>query len=578
MRKHWRFAALALGVVVGVGLFLWVMRLWWLSWLIRLALQDYPIDKLRYEQATWEGRTIRFSGMSLMRGRWTAHIDTLTLRLRWRPCLYIHRVRWEKAVAQPTALSTEGSLSVQPWKLLEKLLRAAAQRLDTLIVQRLEGGPLTCQIRKTTAEWHIYVLWDSLSFPIKMLEEAGGYRITLEPASWKTPRYELGWSAAQGRFHFRRDSFQAEIAFAGLGGYHPRLATERLAYDSVGLELRAHLDWPHWAVQVRPQALPLKMTLTLEGVGRDSFRVTLQVPSQSMDAYIGAFPRGFLSVLSQAQFSGTSALNLVFIYNLQRSDTLDLQIDWQTQGFRIVHWPGKNPLLLREDFVHRPWRSSRTIWLSPQNPDYLSYHQIHPYVLFAILHSEDGGFFYHQGFHKAYFLKALLENWRCQCFRRGAGTITMQLVRNLLLSRQKTLARKIEEILLTALIERFRLLSKERILELYLNMAEWGPEVYGLSEASQFYFAKPPYQLSLAEAVFLGLLLPSPRQYRYYVDDSTHCAKNSLESAFRTIGYFVSKANYVPEDSIAHLSPHQACLRGPARRVFLPPDSLAEDE
>jgi len=101
--------------------------------------------------------------------------------------------------------------------------------------------------------------------------------------------------------------------------------------------------------------------------------------------------------------------------------------------------------------------------------------------------------------------------------------------------------------------------------------------VYGLAEASQFYFAKSPYDLTLAEAIFLGLLLPTPRNYRYFIDDSTHCAKKYLESAFQKIGYFVMKANYLPEDSLTSLSASQACLRGPARRIFLPPDSLGEE-
>jgi hypothetical protein len=101
--------------------------------------------------------------------------------------------------------------------------------------------------------------------------------------------------------------------------------------------------------------------------------------------------------------------------------------------------------------------------------------------------------------------------------------------------------------------------------------------VYGLTEASEFYFAKSPYDLTLAEAIFLGLILPSPKNYRYFIDDSTHCARKSLESAFQRVGYFVSKANFVPEDSLRDLTPSQACLKGPARRIFLPPDSLAEE-
>lgn len=208
--------------------------------------------------------------------------------------------------------------------------------------------------------------------------------------------------------------------------------------------------------------------------------------------------------MGQAQLEGTSALTLQLRYDPALPETLALDIDWRPEGFAVRAWPGRSPLLLRESFVYHPYRSNRQILLSPENPDYLTFRQITPYVLHAVLHSEDGLFFYHRGFQKDRFLQAVRENWRCRCFRRGAGTITMQLVRNLLLTREKTLARKVEEILLTALIERFGLLSKQRIAELYFNMVEWGPEVYGLTEAAHFYFAKPPPRPDYSRGYFSG--------------------------------------------------------------------------
>jgi hypothetical protein len=554
----------------------WLSRLWWLPWLLRGALEGLPLDVLRYEDATWEGRIITLYRVSLYKGRWGLHIDSLWLRLGWNPCLYLGKARLspEKTLS---AFPSQPSPPSNPIKLIQKVLRHL-HRIDTLSAPEIIlPGNFTASFLKGGDTLRLTLHYDSLLLTFQSEGKPSYYAWEVLPVSFSGERMRFAWNSLRGSLSWRGDTFELSVLAKGFSLYYPRLAAQTLSYDSVGGILRVVYRAPEWYVHFRPRALPLDFTLEGRGVAKDSLEWHLHIPAQPFTAYQQSFPRGFFSVLSQARLEGTSALDLCFTYNPRLPDTLDLQVSWQTEGFRVLSWPPPNPLLLQQPFVYHPWRSQRTILLGPENPKYLTYYQIHPYVLFAILHSEDGAFFYHQGFNKEAFLKAILENWRCKCFRRGAGTITMQLVRNLLLSRQKTLARKVEEICLTALIERFRMLSKQRVLELYLNMVEWGPEVYGLTEASEFYFAKSPHDLTLAEAIFLGLILPSPRNYRYFIDDSTHCARKSLESAFQRVGYLVSKLNFVPEDSLRDLSPSQACLKGPARRIFLPPDSLSEE-
>jgi len=577
MRKRLGWIGLGALFMIGIlGAGVWLTRLWWLPWLLRWILGGLPVDRLRYEAARWEGRTITLYQVSLYKGTWHLYIDSLSLRLRWRPSLYFGKTQlshYETTTQSPPSPSSPSD----PLKLIQKGL-SQLEKLDTLFIPHLLlPHHLSCALYKGGDSLRLTALYDSIALTLEAKKHNGYYEWALLPASFSLRRLDMAWSSLKGSLTWQEDTLRFSALGRGISLYHPRLASHRLSYDSVGGLFSLAYTAPQWHLIFTPQALPLDFSLHAHGYGRDSFQLHLQVPPQPFDAYQRAFPRGFFSVLAQARLRGTSALNIQLRYNPLLPDTLTLEVSWKTEGFSIHSWPPPNPLMLREDFSYRPWGSARTLLLSPKNPNYLTYHQIHPYVLFAILHSEDGGFFYHQGFHKELFLKALLENWRCKCFRRGAGTITMQLVRNLLLSRQKNLARKVEEICLTALIERFRLLSKERILELYLNMVEWGPEVYGLNEASQFYFGKGPYDLTLSEAIFLGLLLPSPKNYRYFVDDSTQCAKESLGPVFQRIGYFVRKANFVPEDSTQSLSPSQVCLKGPARRIFLPPDSLSEE-
>ena len=96
------------------------------------------------------------------------------------------------------------------------------------------------------------------------------------------------------------------------------------------------------------------------------------------------------------------------------------------------------------------------------------------------MQSEDGAFFYHKGFLPDAIREALIYDLQVKRFARGGSTITMQLVKNVFLNRNKNFARKLEEALIVWLIETERLTSKERMYEVYLNIAEWGPLIYGI--------------------------------------------------------------------------------------------------
>jgi membrane peptidoglycan carboxypeptidase len=114
---------------------------------------------------------------------------------------------------------------------------------------------------------------------------------------------------------------------------------------------------------------------------------------------------------------------------------------------------------------------------------------------------------HHRGFLQESFRESIVKNYREHRFARGGSTISMQLVKNVFLSRDKTVSRKAEEALIVYLIENLGLVPKERMLEVYLNVIEWGPNVYGIGEASHFYFNKRPSQLTLQESLFLASVI-----------------------------------------------------------------------
>ncbi|MCS7152489.1 MAG: transglycosylase domain-containing protein [Bacteroidia bacterium] len=568
--KRWKWIGLFSVLILsgGVGI-LWILRLRVLPFLIYLVGQRYEIDRVKYEAAEWSTlREIAFYHLSVEKNHWMLIADTLRVLLF--PSLSIRIKNGEVAQKESSsAYSTPSSAprSFSAFGNFRKLIRLVS-RIDTIVCDHLLlpkgirltlnkfGKLCTAQVRRDTFQvlLHSTIGEDSLSFQIPP------GRISLNGENF------LSWDSLTGHLTVSPESLSADLQAEGVQVFHHRLASRKLSYAQVGFHLKSIVHADSFLVELMPRALPLQGILAVGGqLSGNRAWLKLDIPRQPHQAYLQAFPQGFFTCLDKAKLGGSSSLSLKLVYDPSLPDTLALEVDWQPEGFVIYAWEGvRTPLTLRESFSYSPPGSTRTILVSPDQPNFLVFSQITPYVLHAVLHSEDGVFFSHQGFQKAHFLKAMLENWHCRCFRRGAGTITMQLVRNLLLSREKTLARKVEEILLTAIIERFHLLSKQRIAELYLNIIEWGPDVYGLVEASRFYFGKEPHDLTIPEAIFLGMLLPNPKTYRFFIDKETGCVLSAYKPHFQKIAYFLVRQNYLPPDSMATILPERVCLRPPA--------------
>ena len=152
------------------------------------------------------------------------------------------------------------------------------------------------------------------------------------------------------------------------------------------------------------------------------------------------------------------------------------------------------------------------ILLSPDNPDFTPYRKIPLSLKSAVMAAEDLGFFSHRGFSTRHIRGSLIENLKAGKVVRGASTITMQLAKNLFLSPERTLSRKLEEALITVALEQN--LDKKRILEIYLNIIEWGNGIYGIGPATRYYFGKHPAELSPVESAFLASIIARPRNWR----------------------------------------------------------------
>lgn len=134
-----------------------------------------------------------------------------------------------------------------------------------------------------------------------------------------------------------------------------------------------------------------------------------------------------------------------------------------------------------------------------------------PHLQRAVIAAEDAAFFVHEGFDWEGIKDAAIHNLEAGEMKRGGSTITQQLAKNLYLSSERSLFRKAREALITRALE--HRLTKERILELYLNVAEWGRGIYGAEAAARHHFGKPAADLTADEAAWLAAILPSPQRY-----------------------------------------------------------------
>lgn len=210
--------------------------------------------------------------------------------------------------------------------------------------------------------------------------------------------------------------------------------------------------------------------------------------------------------------------------------------------------------------------------LCPQSKTYVSLANISKNVQDAIITSEDGGFYTHNGFDQdgiSKCIEKIKEKRRIVC---GGSTITQQLAKNLYLSKDKSFFRKGAEAMVTMQIERN--LSKKEILERYLNVVQFGKNIFGVKQASQFYFKKGPGQLNVTEAAFLAMVLPNPDKYSqsYYKKDLTRFARKRLSKIIADL------YQYKKIDENEYLAAQDNLDFFLKSRLALPPPSEQDEE
>lgn len=219
---------------------------------------------------------------------------------------------------------------------------------------------------------------------------------------------------------------------------------------------------------------------------------------------------------------------------------------WGSYEFLHTEFPDVSILKSHYPVVHYQGKGEApTVTVSRLRPSsWASLGEISKVAVGAILVSEDWAFYQHKGYDANQIKEAIKEDWEEGRFARGASTITQQVVRNVFLDKDKNLWRKFKELVLAVRIERE--IGKRRILETYLNIAEWGEGIFGIRAASRHYFGKEPATLSAREGAFLAMLLPSPKRY-----SQSFRAKKLTEYARETVQSILGKmtqAHYLTEE------------------------------
>lgn len=310
------------------------------------------------------------------------------------------------------------------------------------------------------------------------------------------------------------------------------------------------------------------------------YKLQVAIPKMKAQDFIVSLPDGLFTHFQGMEAQGNFEYSLDFMFNKNKPNKLIFDSKLKKENLIITKYGEANLNKLNGEFVYRAIIQNvqqRPVLVGFENPNYTPLDQISPYLQKCVLTSEDPSFFSHRGFINEAFKQSILKNIRTKKFSRGASTISMQLIKNVFLTREKTASRKLEEILLVYILENNRIASKERMLEVYFNVIEWGPNVYGIGEAAQFYFQKSPADLTLKECLFLATIVPKPKKFMWFFDNEGNLKSYAKQQQKFLSNLMLRRGILIPEDTIGQSIPLQLTGNAHSLLNIKVPDSTLVD-
>ena len=319
-----------------------------------------------------------------------------------------------------------------------------------------------------------------------------------------------------------------DVSTTSLSGQHKSLSKERIATSQVStvgdFEMKALDDWV-----VKGIVVSGKTKVDVEVRKQQKLWVfAVELPSTPCQSVLEAIPETMREELNGVTFDG----------NMEGMFTVNTLEEKGDNPFTYVRLEHKCKIAILSDRIAdvmkgKPFKrhiysgsgALKEVTSGPGRAGWVSFSVVSPYMAKAVVTTEDPGFWGHHGFDMEAIRNSLRDNVKDRKFTRGASTIPMQLSKNVFLSRDKTATRKLQEFFLTIIVD--QKMTKDRILEMYLNIVEFGPDVYGIGAAAQHYFGTDPMRLSLGQSVFLSSILPRPRATYFNPDGSLSVGKKS---------------------------------------------------
>lgn len=448
--------------------------------------------------------TVRSRGSGATTGSPTAHATEsegprqTQLRFREGRVRIMHRDQMiaDLAPASVSVLGEEGALREATFQLggndaLQPSLSLAFNRMHEPWQVDLDAAALPL---RQLAPWVPAVPWHNTE------NGRAHARVHLEPGD------------TVGRLDVSGDLFVEDF-----GIQHPGVAREAIDGLTVSLDGRATIDLAqrrvatsglNWQINGIPFSVAGWAERTTDHTSMD---VSLNVPPFTCDGALRSMPAPVTGIVATVGLSGTVGGGAHLALDTRRLS--DTTFDYTVRDGCQVAYSGWNVNVRRfaEPFVQRvqePGGRVRAFVTGPGSPAWVPIEAIPPNMLGAVVHREDGAFYQHHGFSSGEIRGAFVRNVSEGRFAYGASTISMQLAKNIFLAREKTLVRKLQEVVLTWWIEQS--LEKSAILELYLNVVEFGPGIYGVGPAARFFFGREPRELTPLQAIYLATLLPAP--------------------------------------------------------------------
>ncbi len=359
----------------------------------------------------------------------------------------------------------------------------------------------------------------------------------------------------------------------GLEIKHERISSEIVQFKETGINYTFNAGKDYFELDSTTEVVVNNLSfhpyLRYQPFPTKQLRLKLHKHDFSAEDLFTSLPPGLFSSLQGIKTRGNLNFDLDFFVDLSIPDSLQFQVNLSPKKFGIIAYGNTNLSKLNESFEYTAYEHGeavRTFPVGPENPNFRTLSQISPYLQVSVLNSEDGAFFQHRGFMPDAFRESIIANIKAGRFARGGSTISMQLVKNVFLNRNKTVVRKLEEAIIVWLIENYGLSSKERMYEVYLNIIEWGPMVYGANEAAHFYFNKDASRLSLAESIFMASIIPRPKYFKYSFDENEQL-RDYLQNFYSIISAKMLKKGQITQQDFDNLQP-SVDLKGPAKLML----------